>query len=149
MGIFPWGRRPDPTPQSDKDLAKVREMFSRLEHHSFWMPRPESWVWARPGDGQPQGFGLLARQSPGLCNLLWLSMEMDRPPAVYDAMENGLYMLIMLQGQKARLLGEPLLDVAGLMTLVQFEQALPAEAGFGLATAYPLLKLLAKRRLPC
>jgi hypothetical protein len=142
------GRTPPQPNQPDSDLVKVRALCRHLAD-PFWMPRPRSWVWARPGDGQPQGFGLLAAASPGLCNLLWLSMEMDQPPQTYDAQANGLYLLLAMEGARARLAGEPLLEVAGLMTLAQFEQALPAEGGLGLAATYPLLKLLAKRRLGC
>jgi predicted NUDIX family NTP pyrophosphohydrolase len=138
-----------PEPDHSPEMDKVRALCAHLGS-PFWMRNPRSWVWSRPSDGAPQGFGLAAHDSPGAANLLWLSMEMDRPPHSYSATENGLYTLITVQAGRALLGGEPLIDVAGILTLQQFYDRLPDwPVGSGLEQAYPLLKLLAGRRLRC
>ncbi len=62
-----------------------------------WMSNPDHWVWRRP-DGAAQGFGMSWRDNVGLANLQWLSMNLDHPPADYDAHSNKLYMWATLQG---------------------------------------------------
>jgi hypothetical protein len=138
--VMPYQHYPDP------DLTKVQALVRRVSS-PFWMHRPEAWIWQRP-DGYPQGFvGLM--DSPGLCNLLWLSMAFDRPPQVYDANQNGLFLRLLSGARDAKLGGEPLTDWAGLLTLQEFIDQLPQEAGPAgtIASTYPLLRLLGERRL--
>jgi hypothetical protein len=112
-----------------------------------WMPKPRSWIWARP-DGMAQGFGPSWQENPGRANLLWLSLALGSPPHTYNANDNTLYMSLLLLGDKARLRGEPLFDMAALYSLKDFHDMLPSTVGGGpLENHYPLLKLLAKGRL--
>jgi hypothetical protein len=135
-----------PEPDHSPEMGKVRAMCEHLAR-PYWMPNPQAWIWARP-DGKPQGFGVVAASNPGLANLLWLSMEMDRPPLSYDAAQNGLYSILITQGYGACVGGEPLLDVAGLLPLREFARQLEQPAsGQIVEQAYPLLRLLAQRRL--
>jgi hypothetical protein len=131
----------------DKDLTRVRTLYKRLSD-PHWMARPLEWFWAGP-DGRPQGFAPLTYSNPGLANLLWLSLDMGSSPQCYDVNRNGLYMLLLLIGHSAQLDGEPLLDLASVLTLREFAARLPATAssGLGAESAYPLLKMLAERRL--
>lgn len=129
---------------------QVRQLCERLEHPN-WMPNPGSWTWARP-DGARQGFGLIWRDEPGLANLLWLSMDMGRPPATYDSARNTLYGLVLTQMTVAELDGELLTDWAGVLPLSEFHAKLgkaPVSKRNVLENAYPLLYLLAGRRLEC
>jgi hypothetical protein len=129
-----------------RDLEKVRRLCARLAH-PHWMLRPRSWMWARP-DGMPQGFGNAVYTNPGLSNLLWLSMDMDAPPTAYDAQMNSLYVVLFQGAEFARIGGTPLTDLAALCTLREFVDRLPREPGrHGAEVAYPLLRLLAERRL--
>jgi hypothetical protein len=129
-----------------RDLEKVRALEARISH-PYWMRNPETWTWTRP-DGMSQGFASLMYTQPGLCNLLWLAMDMDRPPSLYNALANPLYMLLVIN-RAAKLRGEPLTDAAGLLSLQQFHDLLPSAsvALDPVEHAYPLLKLLAARRL--
>lgn len=127
---------------------KVVQLFKRLAS-PHWMQNPRSWVWQRE-DGGPQGFGPICKEHPGLANLLWLSMDMVRPPLYYDGVNNALYNAVLVLGHSALLDGEPLFDRAALDPLHQFYNRLPdaeAPGARGLETMYPLLKLLAARRL--
>lgn len=128
--------------------GRVQRLYARLENPT-WMPQPRSWVWRRP-DGQAQGFGPTWFESPGRANLLWLALNLRRPPAEYDANHNDLYMAILLQGDVSKLAGEPLTDMAGLHSLRCFHALLAGEAprnGTQLEQMYPLLKMLVGERL--
>jgi len=135
------------SPTITRDLLKVRAMYEQLES-PFWMPSPGSWVWHRP-DGAGQGFGLMAPHEPGLANLQWLALDMSHPPFSYDASRNLLYSLLQMRSYSARLNGEPLLDVAAVTPLEEFAALLPekAESVHDVERTYPLLKVLAGRRL--
>jgi hypothetical protein len=131
-----------------RDLAKVQALCLRLAN-PHWMPRPQSWMWLR-GDGMPQGFGTLAHERPGLANLLWLSLDLDAPPRTYEAHMNSLYVLLFQEAEFTFIGGTSLVDIAGLSTLREFIDRLPIEPGKrGLERMFPLLRLLAERRLPC
>lgn len=137
------------SPQSKlmlEELAKVQALVSRLSS-PHWMRNPRSWMWAR-GDGMPQGFGLAALERPGLANLLWLSMDLDVPPRLYEANKNTLYVLLFQEAEFVQIGGMSLADLAALSTLREFVERVPCEPGKrGLERAFPLLRLLAKRRL--
>lgn len=131
-----------------EELAKVQDMCRRLAN-PHWMPRPKSWMWLR-GDGMPQGFGTLAYDRPGLANLLWLSLDLDVPPRNYEANLNSLYVLLFQEAEFTFVDGTALTDIASLSTLREFIDRMPTEPGKrGLERAFPLLRLLAERRLPC
>jgi hypothetical protein len=136
--------------QTARDLEKVRALEARISH-PYWMHRPEAWLWARP-DSRLQGFAPLMYDQPGLCNLLWLAMDQDAPPPMYDAESNSLYMMLSVS-RDATLMDYPLHDVAGLVSLREFAAALDAETTriprTTLERAYPLLRLLAHGRLRC
>lgn len=136
-----------PEPKRPVIDLQVRALYSRLER-PFWMPEPASWVW--DCDGRPQGPGLLITCEPGLANLLWLALDLGRPPQVYDLSKNSVMTMLLLAGGAARLAGEPLFDRAALHTLAEFHDLLPGQASGEVLTAvYPLLKMLAARRLRC
>jgi hypothetical protein len=129
-----------------RDLEKVRALTARISY-PHWMHRPGTWTWTRP-DGMSQGFSSMIYTQPGLCNLLWLAMDLDRPPEAYNALANPLYMLLVVN-RDAKLRGEPLTDMAALLTLRQFHDLLPESTAAvnPVEHAYPLLRLLAERRL--
>lgn len=129
-------------------MVQVRNLCQVLGHPN-WMARPRSWVWRRP-DGMAQGFGPAWQDEPGRANLLWLSLNLVRPPADYDASKNDLYMAVLLQGRNSRLAGEPLFDQAALLSLRDFVALLertPPSNGTQLEQMYPLLRMLAAERL--
>jgi len=129
-------------------MKTVRNLCHRLGHPN-WMADPTAWYWKRP-DGMPQGFGLGWHAHPGLANLLWLSMDLEHPPQVYDGGTNPLYTSTIMFCGTSKLRDQALLDWTSLGSLQEFHDALPATApagGNSLERAYPLLKLLAKRRL--
>ena len=137
-----------------RDMEGLRALLARLEN-PLWMRDPASWVWQR-GDGAPQGPGLLVRahqrggdHAPGFCNLQWLAMDLDTPPRHYDLGHNLLYSILSLHALGARLAGEPLLDVAGIVPLRQFAAMLPPQVTSSQPAEkmYPLLRVLAERRL--
>lgn len=129
-----------------RDLCELHALWARLAH-PWWMPAPHTWTWRRP-DGKPQGFGPITADAPGLANLLWLSLDLGRPPQEYDASQNGLYTLLVMHSSTAKLFGEPLLDVAGLLPLREFAALLAGAGGsHPVERAYPLLSLLAERRM--
>lgn len=135
---------------SERALIDVRNLCHQLGHPN-WMPKPRSWIWARP-DGLAQGFGPGWQLDPGLANLLWLSMDFREPPQTYDATKNALYVYIMVHGPSSKLHGLPLFDLAATRSLEEFVILLPASetllaGGNNLERAYPLLRLLAIRRL--
>jgi hypothetical protein len=131
---------------TDPDLAKVRAMCTRLGQ--LWMPDPASWAWRRP-DGMVQGLAHIYADNPGLANLLWLALDMPAPPRQYNVTDNLLAVLVLAQASRSKLNGVPLLDVAALRTLAEFSRLLPEAriAGNELEGAYPVLRLLALRRL--
>ncbi len=116
--------------------------------HPAWTAKPDDWRWTRPGDLGTQGIGSNWRTDPGMFNLLWLSMDLGAPPAVYDIRENHLSVILITGAEQARLAGRPLLEVAALLPLAEFYQLLGPQASRNPAErAYPLLQLLAMRRL--
>ncbi len=91
--------------------------------HPCWCPDPDNWVWTRP-DGAGQGL-FPWREDTGLINLVWLMLDMDKPPETYDLRDNALIAkLIVGGGRCATLSGMPLYDVAALSTLLQFRAAI-------------------------
>lgn len=112
------------------------------------MEAPECWLWRRP-DGLPQGFATISSKVPGLANLLWLAMGMDAPPATYNSDINGLYNLVLMEARGAKLAGQPLIEVAGLLPLQRFLALLPQQVASTqpMERAYPLLRVLALERL--
>lgn len=128
---------------------RIHDMCFKLGNPG-WMPHPKDWLWTRP-DGQEQGFGRMYDDMPGLCNLLWLTMELGRPPREYDAVKNPVYMLVLMKSGTAKLAGMPLLDAAAMHTLREFHHLLPDEAPQGnlLERSYPMLKWFAAQRLGC
>jgi hypothetical protein len=134
-----------PEPRRPVIDLPLRALYARLEN-PYWMPEPASWVW--DCDGRRQGPALLITCEPGLANLLWLTLDMGTPPQTYDMSLNPVMSMLMLAGSPAKLAGEPLFDQAALHTLQEFHDLLPAEAsGATLTAIYPLLKMLAARRL--
>jgi len=130
------------------DLAKVRALCERLGQPA-WMPDPRNWVW-RTSAGRLQGPGLIYgyEQGPALANLLWLALDFDHPPKVFDMSSNPLVCLVFGHAYAARLGGNALLDLAALHPLEQFAALLPeTSSGNPLEQAYPVLRLLARRRL--
>lgn len=119
------------------------------EYRCTWMEKPDSWRWAAPGN-MVQGFGLNWRQSPGMANLLWLATDLDKPPTMYDARANEMYMLLLISGPHTRLNDIELLDQAGSLTLRQFRNELISGTLSGplqLVKHKPVINLLAMRRL--
>lgn len=133
-------------PDPDVDLGKLHALWARLSN-PHWMPRPQAWMWAR-GDGMPQGFGVLSRERPGMSNLLWLSMDLDVPPLMYEATHNSLYVLLFQEAAFTQIGGASLEDLAAVSTLREFADRVPREPGKrSLERAFPLLRLLAERRI--
>lgn len=122
--------------------------FQRLRHFGAWMIEPRSWIWTTAG-GQPQGPGAHLNE-PGLANLLWLSLDMDKAPRQYDARQNQLYSLLATRANKMELDGLPLIAQADGLTLAQFH-SLCKTARFAAPAPHPdiapLLAHLANRRL--
>lgn len=130
---------------------QVQGLCSRMSRNPCWMPDPASWVWKRP-DGQKQGFGLGWHLEPGMANLLWLALDKQEPPARYDAATNLLYSQVMMGAYSGQLRGTVLVSAASVLTLQEFEAALPAVApprSTVLEMRYPELKRLARKRLGC
>jgi hypothetical protein len=142
-------------------LQEQRLMKALRDYQPFWMGAPSAWVWRGPNG--PQGLGMLPRprdlrqahvdESPyrcfGLINLLWLSMDMPRPPTHYDARQNSLYCMLLISAGAMLVDGMPLIEQASALTLHQFHD-LAATGKFSSKQEHnilPLLKLLAFRRL--
>lgn len=85
-----------------------------------WFPAPDCWFWRRP-DGVRQGFGLTWRGDPGMANLLWLALDLERPPTILDARRIPLYSWLLLHGQ-------PLASSASILTLAQWTRDLGMSA---------------------
>lgn len=126
-------------------------LFQRLEaHNCCWMEHPDDWMWTKPS-GEPQGFGLGWRYSVGHANLLWLALDMARPPdRPYDWRYHQLCVMLVVQGSKMELGGLPIFSQAEALTLAQFRDL--CETGRFVAPApitsiAPLLSKLATRRL--
>lgn len=143
MALFWRSMQLDRSPHLDK----LRLLFAQLTD-PLWMDQPERWLWRRP-DGAPQGPALITQRSPGMANLMWLSLDMAQPPRDYDAIRNPLFLQIATSAGSARLAGEPLLDVAALVPLARFAAMLSQAplSAHALEAAYPLLRILAERRL--
>jgi hypothetical protein len=77
----------------------------------YWMPSPARWVWCSP-EGKTCGFGLRCVEPPGLANLLWLAMDLPKPPGTYDVKTNPLYLWAILN-HKVTINGVTLADLAG------------------------------------
>ena len=128
--------------------SNVIALFGR--HRGVWMERPDDWVWSTP-DGQPQGFGLFWRQNVGLANLLWLALDMLRPPNTpYNWRYHELCALLVIHGAQMELDGLPLLSQVEALTVAQFRN-LCETANFAAPAPVPniskLLVLLANRRI--
>lgn len=139
-----------------------RHLLQALHSYQpFWMSTPAEWVWHGPSG--PQGFGLNRPPSPidseqvdestyrnfGLTNLLWLSMDMARPPRHYDARLNSLYCMLLISAGGMLVDGLPIIEQASTLTLRQFHD-LAATGKFSAKQGHdilPLLRLLAFRRL--
>ncbi len=119
-------------------------------HTGLWFPTPNQWCWARP-DGHHQGISMLrAEDNRGLANLLWLAMDLERPPLTYDMRDNGLCVLLMGTGRRTTLDGLPLYQQAAELTLAQFRNACRDGAFVppaGTDNYAPLLVMLANGRL--
>lgn len=114
-----------------------------------WMPRPDSWMWQRV-DGTTQGFGATWRDHVGLCNLLWLALDMDKPPTLFDARQHHLYMLLLMYGSPAAGTLVDLVELAEFHPLPVFRQQLALLPDMAVVPRHnlaPLLLLLAERRL--
>lgn len=96
----------------------------------YWMGSPERWFWRTP-DGVPQALvtipverDVMADESHywpvGRTNLLWLAMDMDRPPLQYNARNNGLFVQLLTIGNAVKLNSRPLYECASVLTLKQF-----------------------------
>lgn len=129
-------------------IVKVSNMLRRLLTPPNWMPNPTTWTWRRP-DGNPQGFGVTYADDPGMANLLWLTMDLAKPPEHYNGLGNALFTIVLLEAHSAKLGGAPLLHLAALKTLREFHDMLPESGHQGnrLERMYPLLKMLAAERL--
>ena len=115
-------------------------------HTAAWMPDPDDWVWTTPAH-QPQGFGLNWRDNVGMANLLWLALDMERPPSRnYNMRYHKLCMLLVEGGHSMQLAGLSVFDQAGSLTLAQFRNLCytPGPADTQIA---PLLAILANGRL--
>lgn len=130
--------------------AYMRALMDRQLQRTInpnWMPDPDSWNWPMEAGHPPQqGWGRTWRDNPGLANLLWLVMQMDKPPALWNARTMPRYSMVVLGANGAL---RPVVELAALNTLDQFvvkvQQAL-------LHKHDPLtdhLVQLAKRRLAC
>ncbi len=129
--------------------AEVLFLKQVKAHSAFWMDRPGDWVWSTAA-GQPQGFGLVCRDEVGLANLLWLAMDMSRPPQTYDLRHNNLCLLITLHGRKMGLDGQWLFNQAEALSLAQFRnlcRTAKFDAPQQSMQIAPLLDILATRRL--
>lgn len=123
-------------------------LFQRLNQFSAWMPEPRSWIWTTPGN-QMQGPGIV-HEKPGLANLLWLSLDMDKPPQQYDARANHLYCMLATQAHKMELGGLALIEQADGLTLAQFRNmcnSVHFAAPAPIPDIAPVLAHLASRRL--
>lgn len=128
--------------------AKILNLFAL--HRGPWMSYPDNWVWTTPAR-QPQGFGLHWRDNVGLANLLWLALDMERPPAApYNMRYHQLCMLFVVHGAKMELDGLPIFSQAEALTLAQFRNLCLSSHFAAPAPVHniaPLLVTLANRRL--
>ena len=114
-----------------------------------WMPNPDSWMWQRPQGGM-QGFGATWRDHVGLSNLQWLALDLERPPALFDARNNNLYMLLLMYGSPTSGTLAHLVELAELNPLSVFRRKLEAQPHLADVPRHhlaPLLIHLACRRL--
>jgi len=74
---------------------KFTALMAKLQRNPLWFG-PRGWTWTTP-DGQVQTLENIARQLPGMANLLWLSLPLERP-AEYDARNNSVYMWVLAIG---------------------------------------------------
>lgn len=114
-----------------------------------WMPLPGNWMWPTP-DGQMQGFGASWRSNPGLANLLWLSLDMEKPPRLFDCRQHELYMLLFTYGQPTCGTLSRLVELAELTRLRDFPRRLETRPEIARIPRYdlaPLLITLADQRI--
>lgn len=115
-----------------------------------WMPNPDSWVWPL-AEGHPpsQGWGRTWRSNPGLANLLWLLLDMGRPPRFYNVRANLDYTSLIFGASGAL---KPLVELAEVSSLERFIlelKARPRLADVGYLVLSDKLIRLADRRLRC
>ena len=128
--------------------AVVLPFVSRVVNPN-WMPNPDNWVWTTP-EGNMQGFGHVWRNQPGLANLLWLVLDMERPPRLFDARKHDAFMLVLTYGAAHAGVLDDLVQLAELNGLSRFRSELskrPEIAAVPRFQLAPLLLLLAERRL--
>lgn len=130
---------------TDAVMLQVRKMVAHLEK-PYWMIAPEAWWWVSPSGARQT---LYSPTEPGLSNLLWLVMDMDTPPHHYSAALNSMMTLVFACSPAAKLGGVSILDAAAVLPLRDFYDLLvKAPRGTNpLEETYPVLALLAKRRL--
>lgn len=124
-----------------------QQFLDRMKLHTgTWMEHPDIWQWTTP-DGRPQGFGYGWRNSVGLSNLLWLSLDMSQPPdRAYDMRHHNLCVMVIQASGTTDLAGLSLREQAESLTLEQFHR-LGQEQSYRAASPVALLTLLAERRI--
>lgn len=129
----------------DEVMSQVRAMCAHLAQ-PYWFRQPEAWRWST-SEGLPQT--LHVPHSPGLTNLLWLSLDMNKPPGEYELQKNALALMLLAWGPATYFDGVSLLDAAGIMPMAKFYDRLRSEPikGNPLQNLYPLILALLKGRL--
>jgi hypothetical protein len=123
--------------------------FVRQVVNPNWMPNPDNWMWTTP-ENTRQGFGRTWRAQPGLANLLWLALDMNTPPRLFDARQHQLYCLLLMYGAPGVGVLRELVELAELQPLRPFVQRLKAKPAMADIPRYklaPLLTTLAEGRL--
>jgi hypothetical protein len=117
--------------------------------HPNWFPSPDAWVWTRPAGGR-QGFGTNWRQEGqvGLSNLLWLVLDRQTPPALFEAASHPVYPLVLAHCRGAL---EVVTNLAEIGTLEEFHRLLSGlmrnHAKVPGVDLGPLLRKLAEKRI--
>lgn len=111
----------------------------------YWVDNMFAWQWEQ--NGMRVGPAILAQNSAGKANLLWLALDLQRPPTqVVDVRKNLIYGWVVMEGH---LYG--LEQAAAMYTLPEFEQRLTdmiAQCSQPRAKQMMVfLQMLARRRL--
>ena len=112
----------------------------------LWMPNPQAWRWQTP-EGHFQGICPvdITNARPGLVNLMWLALDLAKPPAVpFDARDLSLFKWVVWRACDERLGPHTLESLAEMHTLEQFATAASRLPGH---TAIGQLGRLAMKRL--